>query len=93
MPKSFTKKFVKQVLYQAFSRNFNHPIYGKRIGRGVENNPVDIYADALCLRGTSIEDYEALLAHLIEKKLIEESLEKDYYKITRLGQSVMLECK
>lgn len=67
------KKIIKQTLYQVYQKYS----YG----------PADVYAvDAM--RGVELAEYEKLLAEMLEKKLLEPTMEPDYYRITHVGEMV-----
>lgn len=73
-PANPNKKLVRMVLHQAFGTDY----------MGVK----DVYSEAWCLRDMELPAWNALKAHLLEHKLIEESGEPGYYKITRKGEAV-----
>lgn len=67
------KQIIKRALYQAH--------------RKYESGPADIFAvDAL--RGYSVGEYQALIKEMLDKGLIEESMEPDYYRVTHRGEMV-----
>lgn len=69
-----TDELMRQVLHQAFP-----------FGDGIK----DIYAEAWCLRDVSPDDYHRLVGTMVERNLIEESAEPDFYKITWRGQEFL----
>ncbi len=67
----FDPEFIRMVLYQAWP---------------CDRSPKDFYAEAWCLRNVELADYLKLQRMLTDNKLIEESGERGYYKITQRGE-------
>lgn len=66
-------ELVKQVLWQAF-------------GGGTQRGAIDVYAEAWCLRDVGLPEYEALIAFMLERRLIDEPGQPGFYRITQEGE-------
>jgi hypothetical protein len=58
---------------------------------GSSYSPKDVWAEAWCIKDDqsfSTDDYDLMIKHMLDNKLIELSGEPDHYKITRLGEQV-----
>lgn len=68
------KKFVRQVLWQAFTWN--------------DGKLKEIYSEARCLQDMDLENWEKLKKYLIDEKLVEESMEEEYFYLTQKGSDL-----
>lgn len=69
------KKFVKQVLWQAFDGGMRHGAIG-------------IYAEAWCLRDFELKDYRALEKFMLDDGLISEWIEDGIFSLTEKGRRI-----
>ena len=69
------KKFIRMVLHQTFPS-------------GTSSGARELLAEAYCLRGIPLKEYEELIAYLVDSKLIQFSGADEHYYLTTLGEDV-----
>ena len=70
------KGIIRQVLYQTFPM-------------GQASGLNDIYSEANCLREMGIDEWDRMKKYLLDKGLISESMENEYFRLTDKGDDVL----